>query len=208
MGDDSTTWQLRTGAIALLAFVVVIGSCSKDDQVASTPNTTTTTSSSMSSTTTSPTTTGAPGTTTTTDLSGFDSTAIPVTGDARGIFGGFWSGDWGNLVMQVAADGTVVGAYAHDEGELVGRVDSDGILRGWWCEAPSRKATNDAGTVEFRLVEGSNGAAIDGRWTYGKHVAQGWRDDWNITAKATTAPPAELTARLARVQGECIPPPA
>jgi len=43
---------------------------------------------------------------------------------------------------------------------------------------------------------------------YGEHATQAWRDDWDITAKATTEPPAELTARLAQVKSECIPPAA
>lgn len=204
---DDQTRAVSTGSVIILTICLVLSGCSNGDNAAGTSS-----SSSSSATATSSTSTTPDSTTTSTsggdDLAGFDVTAetIPAA-QATGTFAGYWSGDWGNLAMRVDADGGVVASYSHDAGDIVGTINDDGIMVGWWCEAPSRSPDNDAGTVEMRLVEGSNGAAIDGRWTYGEHTAsKGWRDDWDIAAKTSSEPPAELTARLDKVSSECIPP--
>lgn len=161
-----------------------------------------TTASDASSTTT--TTSTIPFSTTTTPQ-GFDPTATVLVESTAADFAGFWTGEWGDQVMRLEPDGrTIVGVYGHEDGQLVGTVSSDGVLRGWWCELPTRKPDQDAGPVEMRIVEGPDGPAIDGRWTWGPAHGQ-WRKNWDISSRGTT-PPAALTARLDRVRQECIPP--
>lgn len=114
---------------------------------------------------------------------------------------GYWTGDWGDMVLAEGDDGLVVGAYSHDEGTLSGTLDADALLTGWWCEAPSREPDSDAGAVEFQFIDG--GATLDGRWRYG---ADGeWSDDWDLD-KVEGDAPAELTARLEDPEAACLEP--
>jgi hypothetical protein len=122
---------------------------------------------------------------------------------ARSTFDGFWSGDWGDLVMRVGADGSVVAAYAYDQGVIVGAV-SGGVMRGWWCEAPSRTGPRDAGPVEMRLVTLDGRTSIDGRWAYAE-APDSFNENWDITAKSNDAAPADLVARLAEARSLCRP---
>jgi hypothetical protein len=121
-------------------------------------------------------------------------------------FSGFWSGDWGDLVMRIDSGGAVVAAYAHDEGAIVGRLDDDGVMRGWWCEVPSRGPDADAGAVEMRIVLTGGAPTIDGRWKYGDDPAMERREDWDISQKSGETAPAELTARLDEATTLCVPP--
>ncbi|MEY2453179.1 MAG: hypothetical protein QOD92_2753 [Acidimicrobiaceae bacterium] len=117
---------------------------------------------------------------------------------------GFWSGDWGDLVLRVTADGKVVAAYAYDQGMIVGTLTGRRI-DGWWCEVPSRKGPGDAGPVQFDFVgDPAKSLTIDGRWQYASGNGT-WSEDWDIDAKSTQAPPPELVARLDKVAAECIP---
>jgi hypothetical protein len=117
---------------------------------------------------------------------------------------GFWSGDWGDLVLRVTSDGTVVGSYAHDLGMIVGTF-SGRRINGWWCEAPSRKGPGDAGPVQFDFVgDPLTSLSIDGRWQYANGNGT-WSEDWDIGAKSTEAPPRELAALADRAAAECIP---
>lgn len=120
-------------------------------------------------------------------------------------FNGYWTGEWGNQLIQVNADGSVVSVYDHDQGILVGTI-TGGILNGWWCEVPSRKPPDDAGAVQMRIVGDSAGKlSIDGRWQYAYDPAAPWRENWDITTKGGTAPEA-LTTRLAAAAGQCPQP--
>jgi hypothetical protein len=111
---------------------------------------------------------------------------------------GYWTGDWGQLVLQQHGD-KMVGAYSHDEGMLVGTLQN-GLLVGWWCEVPSRKPPGDAGDVEMKFVTVDGKRSIDGRWRYGTEGE--WREDWDISWDQG-APAEELTKRLASVATEC-----
>jgi len=107
---------------------------------------------------------------------------------------GYWTGDWGDLVMVDGGDGTIVGAYDHDDGVLVGTVQ-DGRLVGTWCEQP-RATDNDKGPVQFDLVQNGTALSIDGRWKYASEPdGSAWREDWDVTTKSTDAPPDALVAR-------------
>lgn len=106
---------------------------------------------------------------------------------------GFWSGDWGNLVMREQG-GKIHAVYDHDDGTIVGTIVGDKLV-GWWCEAPSRQPDGDAGDVEMRFITNEAGQrAIDGRWRYG--TTQDWNEDWDITFSNEPAPEA-LVKRFA-----------
>jgi hypothetical protein len=118
---------------------------------------------------------------------------------------GFWSGDWGDLLMQVSPDGKVIATYNYDEGMIIGSLSGRRIT-GWWCEVPTRKGPTDAGPVQFDFLgDPGSSLAIDGRWQYASGTANGWSEDWDITAKTSTSPPEVLVDRLPHVESDCIP---
>ena len=57
------------------------------------------------------------------------------------------------------------GVYRYYHGTLTGEVVG-GIFRGWWTQAPTHRRHDDAGRVELRLVETSDGPLIAGSWSY------------------------------------------
>ena len=83
----------------------------------------------------------------------------------------------GVIIFREVGD-EIHGVYRADNGSFVGQIDDDGVFRGWWCEEPSRKVPEDAGQVEWRLVETKEGAPLklDGRWMYGEDgiPTSGW----------------------------------
>ncbi len=106
---------------------------------------------------------------------------------------GFYSGDWGDLLLRQMGD-EIWGVYAYEEGSIVGRIEGD-ELHGWWSEVPSRMPTNDAGEVEFRWSIGASGMiALDGRWRYGDNGA--WNEDWDINLVTDRGPLPELVERF------------
>ena len=115
---------------------------------------------------------------------------------------GHWTGDWGDLYFSIDADGTARGVYPHDTGTILGRIDND-VFRGWWCEAPSRQPTSDAGDVELRFSRDANGLLIDGRWRYG--ASGGWRENWDLRWVETPVD-AALMARLGAASQFCRKP--
>lgn len=104
---------------------------------------------------------------------------------------GYWTGDWGRLVLRTAG-GEIWGTYDHDEGTVVGTLDPDGVMRGWWCEVPSRAPDWDAGELEFVFSDAGD-LSLDGRWRYS--VGGDWKEDWDLV-HVTDAPPADLEARF------------
>jgi hypothetical protein len=112
---------------------------------------------------------------------------------------GYWTGDWGKLVLQQQGD-KMVGAYSHDNGLLVGTLQGTTLV-GWWCETPSRKPSKDAGDVEMKFVTVDGKRSIDGRWRYGTDGE--WREDWDISWDQG-APPEELTKLLATATTDCV----
>jgi hypothetical protein len=111
---------------------------------------------------------------------------------------GYWTGDWGDLVMHVVGD-EMWGAYTHDEGTVRGRF-ANGVFTGWWAEVPSRLPTSDAGEVEFTFIVNpdAGGMGIDGRWRYGDATNEpAWRENWDLAIHSADAEPAALVARFA-----------
>jgi hypothetical protein len=106
---------------------------------------------------------------------------------------GFYSGDWGDMVLRKQAD-EIRGVYEHDGGTIVGAIMDDGVFVGWWSQLPSRTGT-DAGEVEFRW-SGTTGTAIalDGRWRW--QTGGEWFENWDIGLVTDRAAPSDLTARF------------
>jgi hypothetical protein len=106
---------------------------------------------------------------------------------------GFYSGDWGDMVLRAHGD-VIWGVYAHAGGTLVGTIESDGVFRGWWTQLPLRIGT-DAGEVEFRWSQ-TNGQviALDGRWRYG--TIGSWLENWDIDLVTDRQAPTDLTDRF------------
>ncbi len=105
---------------------------------------------------------------------------------------GFWTGEWGNLVLRQYGD-TVWGAYTHRDGTLVGKLQG-GTIKGWWTETPTRKAEGDAGEAELVFVRKDGVLRLLGRYRTGTTGV--WHEEWNL-ARTDGAPPPELEARFA-----------
>ena len=94
---------------------------------------------------------------------------------------GNWNSDnaFGELLFRRVGD-QIHGVYRLDSGTVTGVVSPDGVFRGWWCSEPDRQAPDNAGEVEWRLLEtGSEEQRLDGRWRYG---AEGeMRGGWDLT---------------------------
>lgn len=115
---------------------------------------------------------------------------IGDTGLHVGDILGFYSGDWGDMVLRAHGD-EIWGVYAHDGGTIVGAIQSDGVFHGWWTQLPSRAGT-DAGEVEFRWSQTTGQViALDGRWRYG--TTGTWLENWDINLVTDREAPADLT---------------
>ncbi len=105
---------------------------------------------------------------------------------------GFWTGEWGNLVLRQYGE-TVWGAYGHRDGTLVARLQS-GALVGWWTEEPTREPDSDAGELELHFVKKGGELRLIGRYRQG--LTGTWHEEWNLR-RVADAPPPELDARFA-----------
>jgi hypothetical protein len=87
---------------------------------------------------------------------------------AAGDLAGHWRGAevFGpNAYIQI--DGTTIRmVYDHDDGRIVATLVGTRAT-GWWSEAPTRTAPDDAGDVEFTVDRAAGAIAIHGRWRYG-----------------------------------------
>ena len=106
---------------------------------------------------------------------------------------GFWTGEWGNLVLRQYGE-TVWGTYGHRDGTLVGKLQ-DGALVGWWTEEPSRAPEGDAGELELHFVRQGGELKLLGRYRQG--TTGTWHEEWNLR-RVADAPPPELEARFAQ----------
>jgi hypothetical protein len=107
---------------------------------------------------------------------------------------GFYSGDWGDMLLQPVGD-EVWGTYVYDQGTVVLRVEG-GAMVGWWSEVPSRMPSGDAGRVEFRWQRTALGVIhLDGRWMYGAEQAT-WSENWDLDLVTGREAPVELVQRF------------
>ncbi|MEJ7599399.1 MAG: hypothetical protein WKG01_15945 [Kofleriaceae bacterium] len=118
----------------------------------------------------------------------------------RGVFGqaevsGSWMMNYGNMQLQVEPDGTVYGVYEHDEGILIGRYEND-VIKGVWCELPTRRGPSDAGHFEVRFARANDRLLMEGRWRYGDSPSALWQPDW--VGFALSTPNVILEQRIQR----------
>ncbi len=100
---------------------------------------------------------------------------------------GVWNSDaFGLLVFRNTAEG-LRGAYRERQGTITGEISPDGVLRGWWCEGPTRQPLDDAGEVEWRLTEAGDGEVAIGNWRYGAQEAL--RGGWDLEKVGGPEPP-------------------
>jgi hypothetical protein len=100
----------------------------------------------------------------------------PVT--AAEVNGRTWHVNFGELRMHIDADGTAYGVFDYKDGIQTGTF-KDGYWRsGWWCQLPSRKAPDDAGTLELHFVRGNDRILIEGAYKYGDGREAEWRKDF------------------------------
>jgi hypothetical protein len=111
---------------------------------------------------------------------------------------GAYAGAGIRLVLRAKNERYVIGVYDRgsggDDGTLVTEMNEDRVLRGWWTEAPTRKADADAGEVEFACKRAGEGIHCDGRLRAG--VSGPWQEDFDVDRTGDAAP-ADLAARFA-----------
>jgi hypothetical protein len=91
---------------------------------------------------------------------------------------GLWtSAAFGPTVFR-QVDGEILGALRLARGTIVARV-SNGILRGTWCEAPTRRRPYDLGEVQWRMTRSGDGDKLVGRWRFGTTGA--FRGGWDLS---------------------------
>lgn len=105
---------------------------------------------------------------------------------------GIWNSDAFGVTAFREEGGKVRGVYRLGGGTITGSV-SEGVFRGWWCEGPTRQPPDDAGEVEWKLVQTSSGELLAGQWRYGTQEA--FRGGWDL--KEIGGPiPADLAERF------------
>jgi ABC-type multidrug transport system fused ATPase/permease subunit len=117
-------------------------------------------------------------------------------------------GEWSSalskngIIVFRNVDGEIHGVYRADNGSFVGKIDPDGVLRGWWCEEPSRQIPEDAGEVEWRLFETvpDQRTMLDGRWRYGN--MERFRNGWSLD-RVQASEPSDLGARFSDLSASC-----
>ena len=110
---------------------------------------------------------------------------------ARDLAGVWTSAGFGPTVFRVDR-GEIRGALRLARGTVVARV-SDGVVRGTWCEAPTRRLPRDLGQVEWRLTKSRGPDVLVGRWRFGAH--EDFRGGWNLSRVAgPELEPPDVTA--------------
>ncbi|HVF15020.1 MAG TPA: hypothetical protein VM942_10495 [Acidimicrobiales bacterium] len=100
---------------------------------------------------------------------------------------GVWNSDaFGVVVFRDTPEG-IRGVYRERQGTIVAAITPDGVLRGWWCEAPTRQPLDDAGEVEWRLVDTPDDEVAYGSWRYG--VQEELRGGWDLGKVGGPEPP-------------------
>lgn len=89
--------------------------------------------------------------------------------------------------------GEIRGAYRLESGTVTGALGEDGVFRGWWCQEPDRRVPDNAGEVEWRLLDDPEtpGIQLDGRWRYGQDGEL--KGGWDLT-KIEGIEPSDLLA--------------
>ncbi len=122
------------------------------------------------------------------------SVLAPITSEE--LSGRAWHVNYGEMRVDVDANGKFYGVYDQGNGILVGTY-ANNRFSGWWCQEPTRNGPDDAGQVELHFVRGDNRILIEGVWTYGDGRAAAWQDNF-YGVSLLTATPYELEKRMQR----------
>ncbi len=91
---------------------------------------------------------------------------------------GVWASDSFGPTVFREVNGRILGALRLARGTVFAEI-TDGVLRGTWCEAPTRKLPSDLGQVEWRMTKSGGRDRLVGRWRFG--TRDPFRGGWNLT---------------------------
>jgi len=91
---------------------------------------------------------------------------------------GVWASDAFGPTIFRKVGGRVLGALRIADGTVYARI-SGGVLRGTWCEAPTRALPLDIGEVEWRMTRSGGRNRLVGRWRFG--ATDPYRGGWDLT---------------------------
>jgi hypothetical protein len=101
---------------------------------------------------------------------------------------GYYSGDWGDMVLR-RYDTEIWGVYQLGDGTIIGQIRADGVFAGWWTQLPTRSGL-DAGDVEFVWAPKNGTVEISGRWRYG--ASGTWFPNWDVELVTDREAPSSL----------------
>ena len=90
---------------------------------------------------------------------------------------GVWTSDAFGPTVFREVDGEILGALRVARGTVVAQI-VDGVLRGTWCEAPTRRLPKDLGEVQWRMTRSAGSGELIGRWRFGNKGA--FRGGWDL----------------------------
>ena len=91
---------------------------------------------------------------------------------------GLWTSKAFGPIVFRQDDGKILGAMRLARGTVVARI-SDGVLRGTWCEAPTRRAPDDLGDVQWLMTRSGGKEQLIGRWRLG--TTGTFRGGWDLS---------------------------
>jgi hypothetical protein len=96
---------------------------------------------------------------------------------SRDVVGVWASQSFGPTVFR-DVNGVILGALRLARGTVFAHI-SGGVLRGTWCEAPTRALPSDRGQVEWRMTKSGGKDHLVGRWRFGS--TDPFRGGWDLT---------------------------
>jgi Protein of unknown function (DUF4239) len=90
---------------------------------------------------------------------------------------GVWTSDAFGPTVFRNVDGEILGVLRLARGTVVARI-SGGVMRGTWCEAPTRRLPRDLGQVEWRMTNSGGRDRLIGRWRFGTEGV--FRGGWDL----------------------------
>jgi hypothetical protein len=105
-----------------------------------------------------------------------------------------WHVNFGELRVHVDDDGTAYGVYDQKEGIQAGKFEN-GTWSGWWCQAPTRQAPDNAGPFVLHFVRGDERILVEGEYKYGDGRAASWQKDF-YGVEISTPPSYTLEMRM------------
>ena len=101
---------------------------------------------------------------------------------------GVWTSDAFGVTVFRKVDDEILGVLRLARGTVVARI-SRGVMRGTWCQAPTRRLPRDLGEVEWRMTKSGGTQQLVGRWRFGtKGVFRGGWDLVKVGGKELSRP--------------------